>query len=164
MIPSVGPGFEIQEGELGSGTAYRKHGQPTIASYRFNWKNVPDGKYSVTAKAHDFFGGSTTSAPVEFTVSGQNEPPTVVINVPKQDAIYKAGSARFNLQATAKDDGIITRVEHFLGTKHLGTSMAAPYSLYQVLSPGIYTFTAKATDHQGATTSSLPVTITVNDR
>lgn len=145
----------------GSGTAYRKHGQPALASYRFDWKNVPDGQYSVTARTYDDFGGSTTSAPVEFTVSGKNEPPTVVIDSPKAGAIYKAGSAKFNLQATAEDDGLITKVEYFLGSQNLGLSRAAPYSLYQVLSPGTYTFTAKATDQQGAATTSLPVTITV---
>ncbi|MCE9530828.1 MAG: hypothetical protein K8T89_06860 [Planctomycetes bacterium] len=144
-----------------SGVAYRKNGQRAVASYRYVWKDVPDGKYTITAKAYDFFGGSTISAPVDFTVSGKNVPPTIAIDVPKQGATYKAGTARFNLQATCKDDGTITKVEYFLGTKSLGSSFASPYSFWQNLSPGTYTFTAKATDDQGATAISRPVTITV---
>ena len=144
-----------------SGTAYKAHGQPAVATYRYVWKNVPDGAYSVTAKAYDDFGGSTTSAPIQFTVSGKNSPPMVSIDVPKQGAIYKTASAKFNLQAIARDDGTITKVEYFLGAKNLGSSYAPPYSLWQSLSAGTHTFTAKATDHQGAATISPPVTITV---
>jgi hypothetical protein len=144
-----------------SGVAYKARGQPSVATYRYEWKNVPDGSYGVTAKSYDDFGGSTTSAPIKFTVSGKNVPPTVSIESPKRGAIYKTGSAKFNLQATAKDDGTITKVEYFLGAKSLGSSFSPPYSLWQSLNAGTYTFTAKATDQQGATTISPPVTITV---
>jgi len=144
-----------------SGIAYKAYGQPAVATFRFDWKNVPDGSYSISAKSYDDFGGSTTSAPIRFTVSGENVPPTVTIDVPKQGTIYKTGPANFNLQATARDDGTITKVEYFLGGKNLGSSFSPPYNLWQSLKAGSYTFTAKATDQQGATTVSPPVSITV---
>ncbi|MCE9608480.1 MAG: hypothetical protein K8U03_26650 [Planctomycetia bacterium] len=144
-----------------SGVAYKAHGQSAVATYRFDWKNVPDGSYTVTAKSYDDFGGSTTSAPIRFTVSGKNVPPTVVIDAPKEGTIYKTGSAKFNLQTNARDDGTIVKVEYFLGAKNLGRAVTPPYNLWQSLGPGTYTFTAEATDHQGAVTISPPVSITV---
>lgn len=144
-----------------SGVAYKAHGQPAVATYRYDWKNVPDGSYSVTAKSYDDFGGCTTSVPIRFTVSGKNVPPKISIESPKQGTIYKTGSAKFNLRANARDDGTIVKVEYFLGGKNLGRAGTPPYDLWQSLGPGTYTFTVEATDHQGAKTISPPVSITV---
>lgn len=144
-----------------SGVAYKAHGQPTVATYRFDWKNVPDGRYSVTAKSYDDFGGCTTSAPIRFTVSGKNVPPTISIESPRRGMIYKTGSAKFNLQANARAEGTIVKVEYFLGAKNLGCAVTPPYNLWQSLGPGACTFTAEATDHQGAKAISPPVSITV---
>lgn len=44
-------------------------GQATTAPYTFNWTSVAAGTYSLTAKATDNDGGTTTSAAVSITVS-----------------------------------------------------------------------------------------------
>jgi hypothetical protein len=144
-----------------SGTQYKAAGQPSVATYTYAWKNVPDGAYAVTARAHDAWGGATTSAPVKFTVGGRNTPPKIAIRVPADGATYKAAAAKFNLQSDASDDVAVVKVEYFQGEKSLGVATFAPYHFWQVLAPGTYTYTAKATDNQGAATTSAPVTITV---
>jgi hypothetical protein len=45
-------------------------GSDTTAPYSFNWTNVAAGSYSLTARAFDNGGASTTSAPVAITVTG----------------------------------------------------------------------------------------------
>jgi glucose/arabinose dehydrogenase/regulation of enolase protein 1 (concanavalin A-like superfamily) len=44
-------------------------GSATTAPYSFDWTSVPDGTYSLTAKATDTLGDSSTSGPVTVTVS-----------------------------------------------------------------------------------------------
>jgi regulation of enolase protein 1 (concanavalin A-like superfamily) len=41
----------------------------TTSPYSFSWPNVPAGTYSLTARAYDTAGASTTSAPVSVTVT-----------------------------------------------------------------------------------------------
>src|SRR4051794_23874091 len=53
----------------------------TAAPYEFKWKDVPVGKYTVTAKATDNSGLVTTSAPVHISVV-PNTPPIVSITKP----------------------------------------------------------------------------------
>ena len=155
-----------------SGTAYKANGQPAIATYSYAWKNVPDGSYSVTAKAYDSLGGITTSAPVKFTVGGRNAPPTVSVGIAVKGTTYKpgttrfslqakGGTARFNLQAAAADDGAVTKVEYLQGTISIGSVTVPPYYLGQNLGVGTYTYTAKATDNQGAASTSTAITIEV---
>lgn len=41
----------------------------TSKPYRFDWKNIPSGTHTITAKAYDNLGAVTTSAPVSFSTS-----------------------------------------------------------------------------------------------
>jgi Big-like domain-containing protein len=79
-----------------------KLGEDTTAPYSFTWSGVAAGTYTLTARATDNLGGTTTSAPSRITVSSStNTPPTVT--------------------ATASDaDGNVTKVEFRDGTTVLG--------------------------------------------
>ena len=61
-----------------------------------------------------------------------------------------------NLAATASDpDGTVSKVEFFNGATKLGEDTTAPYSFtWNSVTAGNYTLTARATDNQGATTTS----------
>ena len=73
------------------------------------------------------------------------------------------------ITATAIDtDGAISQVEFFNGPTKLGDGIpvagqsgAFSFQLLTGLPTGRYTFTAKATDDQGTTTASAPVTVNV---
>jgi regulation of enolase protein 1 (concanavalin A-like superfamily) len=90
-----------------------------------------------------------------------NAPPTVTITRPFQGDEYPA-PAQVTLTGTASDsDGSIAKVEIYVNGELQETTNQASFSGQWDLSAGTYTFVAVATDNQGASTSSSPVTIRV---
>ena len=141
-----------------------KLGEDLDAPYAYNWSLVPQGSYTLTAKATDNFGLSTTSTPVDITVGPPDTvPPTVAITAPGNDPYYIA-PASIEINATALDsDGTIAKVEFFNGTTKLGEDLEDPYSFtWSNVAVGTYSLTARATDNMTAATTSAAVSITVN--
>jgi len=91
-----------------------------------------------------------------------NDPPTVSITAPANNASFNA-PASFTITADASDPGgSISKVEFFRGTTKIGEDTAAAYTFdVSGLAEGSYTFTARATDNQGAFTNSAVVNVTV---
>ena len=135
-------------------------GTVTAAPYNFAWNAVAAGSYTVTAKAYDDFGGTTTSAPITLV---SNTLPTVSITAPANNTAITA-PANFSLTAAAADaDGTISKVEFYNGATLLGTVAAAPYTFaWNAVAAGSYTVTAKAYDNRGAVTTSSAVTLIAN--
>ncbi|MEP7154377.1 MAG: Ig-like domain-containing protein [Betaproteobacteria bacterium] len=92
-----------------------------------------------------------------------NIPPTVSITTPAGSTVMNA-PATFKLTATAADsDGKIMKVVFYQGAAQIGVTTSSPYGVtVNKLSPGKYTFTAEATDNQGAMTTSQGVKVWVN--
>jgi len=92
-----------------------------------------------------------------------NTPPSVSITAPADGAIFSA-PASIAMTASASDsDGTVAKVDFYAGATLLGTASSTPYQLsWSGVSPGIYSLTAVATDDDGATTTSDPMTVTVN--
>ncbi len=130
--------------------------------YSFNWTNVVAGNYTLTAKATDNSGATTVSNPVTITVSATNQPPVVSLTSPTPGATFNA-PASVTLTASASDpDGTITKVEFYYGSNLITSDNQSPYSYTVTGVPASnYTLTAKATDNNGITTMSAPVTISV---
>lgn len=59
-------------------------------------------------------------------------------------------------------DGTISKVEFFNGSNKIGEDLASPYSITWNAAKGTHIITAKATDNQGASTTSMAVTFTIN--
>ncbi len=132
-------------------------GQSTTAPYSFTWTNLPAGAYALTAKATDNNGGTTLSAIVNVTVSAA---PTVSISAPINNATFTANS---NISLNANTTGTIVKVEFYQGSTLLGQSTTAPFNLvWNNVSSGMYTLTAKATDHFGRLATSSAVNVKVN--
>ena len=148
--------------EFFNGTA--KLGEDTTAPYSFTWSGVPAGSYTLTARATDDVGGTTTSAASRITVSS-NTPPTVSITSPANGAVF-AWKPTITVTATASDpDGNVTRVEFRDGTTLLNTDTTAPYAFtWRNVPQGNHVLTARATDNAGAVTTSSPVSITVRPK
>ena len=91
-----------------------------------------------------------------------NRPPSVSLTSPAVGAEFTA-PATMTLAAAASDtDGTITQVEFFANGTSLGIDATSPYSVTRSdLPAGIYTLTAVATDDDGDTTTSLPVSVVV---
>ena len=88
--------------------------------------------------------------------------PTVAITSPANSAALVA-PATFSVDATAADaNGTVTQVEFLLNGTVVSTDPTSPFSLAQSgLTPGVYAYTARATDNDGNVTTSAAVTISV---
>jgi chitodextrinase len=130
--------------------------------YAYTWSNVAAGSYSITAKATDNAGATTTSAAVNVVsaTSTANQSPVVTLTSPTNGASI-ASPATFNLTATASDaDGNIAKVEFYNGTTLLYSDNAAPYAYtWSNVATGSYNITAKATDNLGAVATSAIVNV-----
>jgi hypothetical protein len=133
----------------------------TTAPYSASLSNLAVGTYSLTARAFDNSGASTTSAAISITVN--NALPTVSLTAPVNGSTFTA-AATINLAATASDsNGTITKVEFFNGSTLIRTDPGAPYTASVTgLTAGTYSFTARATDNDGAVVTSTASTLTVN--
>ena len=91
-----------------------------------------------------------------------NQAPTVALTAPAASATF-TGLGAIILTASAADaDGSISKVEFYAGAALVGTATAAPYTVgWTPAATGPYALTAKATDNQGAATTSASVSITV---
>jgi hypothetical protein len=101
---------------------------------------------------------------VRVTKTVKNQPPTVSITTPSNGATFNAG-ANIRLIANAADsDGTLSTVEFFQGTTLINTQRLFPYDFTWTNVPaGTYILTARATDNNGAVTTSAPITITVKN-
>jgi hypothetical protein len=143
-----------------------KLGEDTTAPYTFSWSGVAPGTYTLTARATDDLGASTTSAASTITVSANtNNLPTAIITSPADGAIF-AWKPTITITATANDsDGSVTKVEFRDGTTVVGQDTSAPYSFtWRNVPQGSHVLTARATDNAGAVTTSSPVGITVRPK
>ena len=111
---------------------------------------------------------NTTLGPVDFKygTSVPNAPPSVTLTAPANGASFTAG-ANIPLSATATDsDGAISKVDFFTGSTLLGTATAGVGNVYSIpwnnVAAGHYALTAVAVDNQSASTTSVPVNLTVN--
>ncbi|MEW7278437.1 Ig-like domain-containing protein [Aquimarina sp. 2201CG1-2-11] len=93
---------------------------------------------------------------------GGNVSPTVSITSPTNGISFNEGTAIAIAANAADSDGTVTRVEFFNGSTKLGEDTSSPYN-YTISNAavGSYTLTAKATDNEGAMTTSSSVAVTV---
>ncbi|KIA92742.1 hypothetical protein OC25_15210 [Pedobacter kyungheensis] len=132
-------------------------GQAATSPYSFMWNNAPAGTYALTAKATDDNGATALSAVVNVTVSAA---PTVAITAPLNNASFSANS---NITINANTTGTITKVEFYQGAALIGQSTSAPYAVvWNNVSPGMYTLTAKAFDNLGRIATAATVNVKVN--
>jgi GH18 family chitinase/chitodextrinase len=135
------------------------------APFSYSWTAVAAGSYTLTAKATDNLGLSTSSASRTVTVTTSapvNQAPTVSLTSPANGTSAVA-PASFNLTATAADaDGSVVKVEFYNGSTLLFTDNTAPFSYkWSGIAAGSYTVTAKATDNSGASATSAASIVSV---
>ncbi|WP_082115898.1 glycosyl hydrolase family 18 protein [Hymenobacter terrenus] len=125
-----------------------------IMTWSINWDKTQGDSF--VNNAASFFGNPNPGT--------TNTPPTVSLTAPANGATYTA-PASITLSANATDaaPGTISSVAFYNGSTLLGTATSAPYSFtWANVSGGSYSLTARATDNQGAVTTSAAVTVTVN--
>ncbi len=121
-----------------------------VAPWRkYGWENRPSGSLGWLMGQSGGGGGG-------------NLPPSVALTSPTNGSSYTA-PATIALAANATDaDGSVARVEFFDGATSLGVDASAPWGLTITgVVAGAHTYTARATDDRGATTTSAAVGVTV---
>jgi PA14 domain/CotH kinase protein/Bacterial Ig domain/Lamin Tail Domain/Chitobiase/beta-hexosaminidase C-terminal domain/Divergent InlB B-repeat domain len=138
-------------------------GTDTTAPYAINWSSTVVGSHTLTARATDDQGATTTSAAVSVTVQAAvNTPPTVAITTPTPGQAIANGVAVTVSANAADSNGSVARVEFFDGSTLIGADTTAPYSIsWSSTATGNHTLSARATDDLGAATTSAPVTVSV---
>lgn len=156
------PNGSITKVDFFNGTKYL--GTTTTAPFNFTWQTSTPQIASLVAKATDNQNKTTTSKPVTVLVAAPgNTAPQISITSPTASTPYRE-PAKVVINTNVSDDGLIYKVEFFNGSTLLGTVTQSPYSYtWENVEPGTYTITAKATDNGNLSSTSAPVTITVQD-
>jgi hypothetical protein len=128
------------------------------------------GTYNVTVSLDGTLTTSTQAFSLVVTGASSveaNPPPTVSLTSPLNGAAVLPGQS-VTLTATAADMatggqvGSVTQVEFLNGTTVISTDTTSPYSAtWTPASPGTYLLTARATDSEGAVTTSSQVEFSV---
>jgi hypothetical protein len=146
--------------------------------FQFVWTNVPSGNYDLTAVATDNAGLQTTSSPISIDVTTNLPVPQVRIINPGNGAQFP-DQAAINLYAAAGETNGTVKTVEFLSngssvgvvTNYLAAEPASQFHLRLQWLPyyfpwtnapvGSNVVTAVATDNNGTTATSAPVSIVV---
>jgi len=136
-------------------------GSSNNSPYSITWAGATAGNYTLTAIATDNNGATTTSNVINLLVANPIKP-TIQITSPLNGSNF-VPPATIVIKANAADsNGVISKVDFYNGTNLLSTVTTSPYNYtWSNVANGTYTLTAVATDNDGNTTTSSPVTITV---
>jgi len=136
-------------------------GADTTAPFSYSWSNAVAGSYSLTAKATDSKGATTTSAAIAVVVKAVPVP-EVAITSPQANARFVAPAA-FAVTASASIMGdTISKVEYISAGTLIGTATAAPYTINLTnVAAGSYNVSAKATGKLGGSATSAIVNLVV---
>jgi hypothetical protein len=135
-------------------------GTDTTSPYNFTWNNVPAGSYTLSVKATDANGVSTTSGTLTVTVTAPT--PVVAITSPANASSLTAGSNLSITASASETNGTIAQVQFYNGSTLLGTDTTSPYNFtWNNVPAGSYTLTAKAMDANGVSVTSSTVTVAV---
>jgi hypothetical protein len=126
---------------------------------------VANGVHTLTATAYDTSLNSGASAPVSVTVANTDViPPTVSITSPSNGTTV-TGTLAIAVDAT--DDTAVTLVELYMDGVLIGTDATIPYTFNWdslTVSNGSHALTAKALDAAGNQTTSVAVSVNVNNQ
>ncbi|MBF0504423.1 MAG: hypothetical protein HQL14_04895 [Candidatus Omnitrophica bacterium] len=138
-------------------------GTSTVSPYSYAVSNIPAGTYTLTAIATDSKGISTTSSPITVTITASAPAtPVVAITGPANQSTFTAGSSISITASASEINGSIAKVYFYTDSTLIGTSSASSCNFtWRNVSSGTHRLTAKATDTNGVSTTSSPVTITV---
>ncbi len=130
--------------------------------------DINSGYNSISIVAKDLDGLIRSSLPTigayEFTGTSQlPSSPTVTITSPTSGSSYTAGSNVTITTTASETNGTISNIALYNGSGLLlGSSGTSPYNYVSTnMAAGGYTFYAVATDANGISTSSTPITVTV---
>ena len=128
-------------------------GTSTVSPFAYTWNSVTSGSYSLTAKAYDNDGGTTTSSPISISVNPAA--PSVVAS-----ATPLSGGVPLNVSFTATNSGgAATDWSWNFGD---GTSSSLQNPSHSYTSPGLFTARVTATGLGGNSSYSLNINVVLS--
>ena len=138
----------------------------TGMNFAASWTPTVAGTYTVIATATDDGGASTPSTSISITVNAANLSPVVSITAPTTGSNVPVSQAvSLTASATDTDGNIQTLFYAITGpdpTTALGGAGPTFTGTWTPTVAGTYTIVAKATDDDGAQTTSASITVTVD--
>ncbi|QRN92812.1 S8 family serine peptidase [Archangium violaceum] len=156
--------FGVQRVELYNGSTLLT--TDTQAPYVWTWstRTLPNGPYTLTARAYDVAGHVSSSSTVNVTVDNDFTPPSEpVITAP---AAGSTVSGTVSIEVAASDDRQVTRVEFFVDGALVGTDTTEPFTLAWdsvSVSNSSHTLSVKSYDGAGQSAESAPITVEANN-
>ena len=133
-------------------------------SVSWNSSTATSGTHSITARARDAAGNTTTSSGVSVTVNMDNIAPTVSISAPSGGSVV---SGTTTVSANASDNVGVVGVQFILDGANLGAEViTAPYNIsWNSLTAvnGMHSLSAKARDASGNSTVSATIPVNVSN-
>ncbi len=137
-------------------------GTDTSGPYSFDWNTTgAPASSTLTVKAYDLAGNTTTSAARTVTVKPADQTaPTVSLTAPASGSTVNGPTT---ISATASDNVAVTKVEFLVNGAVVGTDTTSPYSVSWDSTgfPASSSITAKAYDAAGNTKTSTARTVNV---
>ncbi|HZX80087.1 MAG TPA: Ig-like domain-containing protein [Lysobacter sp.] len=136
-------------------------GTSMYRSVTYTASNLPAGTYYFVAQAKNS-QNRTFSKTITVTVSSPNTPPSVQLGAVTGSPFI--APATLGLSASASDsNGVVSKVELLANGQVVATLTAAPYTYtWSGVQPGTYSIAARATDNEGASTTSNAANVTVS--
>ncbi|MBT0664284.1 fibronectin type III domain-containing protein, partial [Geobacter pelophilus] len=136
----------------------------TNLPYLYSWDttSLPEGSYTLTAKAYDA-AGNVSQSNRTVTVVNDIIPPTVALTAPADNTVV---SGPLTINANASDNVGVSMVEIYANGVLLSAGNIAPFSYTwdtKSVANGTYILTARALDNNGNANNSSTVTVTVNN-
>jgi uncharacterized repeat protein (TIGR01451 family) len=129
--------------------------------YKLELHKIQRALYSIVAVATDGAGITTTSSPVNITVT---KPPAVSIINPSEGALFPS-LYNINITAKASTEGSIAKIDFYANDVLIGSASDIGTDRFMMtwrrLPDGVHSLTAVATDELGATSKSTAVKIGV---
>ena len=144
----------------------------TAAPWTFNWSttSVANGTHTLTAKAYDDAGNSTTSATVSVQVANYSAP-TTSITSPGNNASGLKGTVPVSTSNTVASGLSVSKVELYVDGALYDASTVAPYGFsWDTLDPALpaydrssHTLSTKVYDSSGQVVASPTVTVSTGN-
>ncbi len=154
-------GATVTQVQFLSGATVLGNGTLSSGQYTLSWTPTTTGSFSLTARVTDSNGNSVTSSAATVTVAAAV--PTVSITSPTNGTAVPLGTS-VNLVASATGNGgaTVNRIDFLAGTTVVGTALPPANSFsWTPTSTGIFALSARATDTNGATSTSTIVNVNV---
>jgi len=137
------------------------------APYSVSYTGMAEATHTLTAKATDNEGHVTTSLPSTFLVGNSAPTVTASVSAPVNGTNYLVGDI-ITLSASANDpDGTVAAIQFYVDGLAVGSPISGATQTFNASLPytailGSHSVTARATDNNGKSTTSLPVVLAVD--